>query len=89
MFSFTNISVGEFLKPDTESSRPGEKPEQRGRPMKQNTGPATTATTTTTAPVKRAKLRHMKHMLSSPVIRVKFRHQDKNGIQTLSFRGLE
>lgn len=88
-FSFTNISVGEFLKPVTESSRPGEKPEQRGRPMKQNTGPATTATTTTTAPVKRAKLRHMKHMLSSPVIRVKFRHQDKNGIQTLSFRGLE
>jgi len=92
-FSFTNITVDEFLKPKTaeESSRPGENSEQRRRPRKQNTvGPATTSTTTsTTAPVKRAKLRHMKHMLSSPVFRVKFRHQDKSGIQTLSFCGLE
>ena len=86
-FSFTDICVKEFLKPEeTPLSQPAQKPEQRKRPRKQND---LVRATTTTTPVKRAKVRHMEHMLSSPVFCVKFRHLDKNGIQTLSLHCLE
>lgn len=96
-FHFTDITVRDFLKPQPKteqsthncSANGGKKDDHRRHSAKAHrlSDPNVLDWTVGNPPAKRAKLRHMKHT-SSPVLRVKFRQQDADGIETSSFYSL-